>query len=263
MKRADVRLFTFVMGNSANTPLLEDLAKASRGFSLSLSNDDAIVGQILLARSKLGHEAMHDVRLGLKGGKVSQLTPSAPRTLFRGDQLVVFGKFREAGPGTLELSARVSGRPLTLSVPVTFPESDARSPELERLWALARIEELESEKRLGGDAAEAEAVVRDLGTRYSLVTDHTAMVVMKDQGFADRGVERRNLARVGRERAAQQGRAAAPPAQYARAYSPSPLPGSSAPRLGGGGGGGAVGPLFGLLSGGLAFGLPALRRRRR
>lgn len=264
MKRTDVRLFTFVMGNSANTPLLEDLAKESNGFSLSLSNDDAIVGQILLARSKLTHEAMHDVRVRVKGGGASELTPSEPTTLYRGDQLVVFGKFREEGPGTLTLSALVSGKPLEFSVPVAFPQADAANPELERLWALARVADLERQKRLGRDAKGIEGTIRRLGTDYSLVTDYTAMVVMGDEAFDARGVERRNLARVGRERAAQQAKAASAPTPLARTYSPTPYSGFSAPRLGGGGGGGgSVGPVFGLFSAGLAFGLPALRRRRR
>lgn len=260
MKRADVRLFTFVMGNSANTPLLEDLAKGSNGFSLNLSNDDAIVGQILLARSKVTHKAMHDVRLAVKGARVSELAPSEPSSLYRGDQLVVFGRYRDPGPATLRFTARVSGKPMQVDVPVMFPETDVRSPEVERLWALAKIEDLERQKRLGGDAAELEGAVRDLGVRYSLVTDHTAMVVMEDGRFAERGIERRNLARVGRERAAQRARAAAAPVSYAKAYSSSGLSASGSARLGGGG---SVGPLFGLLSAGLAFGLPALRRRRR
>lgn len=260
MKGADVRLFTFVMGNSADTPLLEDLALASNGFAMSLSNDDAIVGRLLQASSKLTHEALHGVRLQLEGLTVSDLAPSEPLTLYRGDQLVVFGKYRGAGQGTLELSGKVSGRPLRVKLPVTLPAHDVRNPEVERLWALAKIEELERRMRLGGDARELETAVRDLGVRYSLVTDRTSMVVMTDDRFAARRIERRNLDRVLRERTAQRARVMAPAPSYQAAYSPGAISRSSQSRLSRGGGG-SVGPLFSLLAAGMAM-IPALRRRR-
>ena len=40
-----VRLFTFVMGNSANEPLLEMLAKDSGGFAMNISSNDDITKQ--------------------------------------------------------------------------------------------------------------------------------------------------------------------------------------------------------------------------
>ena len=39
-------MFTFVLGNSANRPLLEALAKASNGFAVNISNSDDIVGSV-------------------------------------------------------------------------------------------------------------------------------------------------------------------------------------------------------------------------
>ena len=44
IKKTDIRMFTFVLGNSANRPLLEALAKASNGFAVNISNSDDIVG---------------------------------------------------------------------------------------------------------------------------------------------------------------------------------------------------------------------------
>ncbi|MBI5624436.1 MAG: VWA domain-containing protein [Elusimicrobia bacterium] len=255
----DVRLYTFVMGNAANTPLLGDLAAVSGGFAESVSTADSIVGKILLVKSKLTHEALHQASVDIAGIQTFGLTPEKPLTLYRGDQLVVFGRYRGEGKGQLSLRAKVSGKPVSYKIPVTFPKVDERSPELERLWALARIEELGRQKRLGADAREVDATVRDLGTRYSLVTDETSMVVMADESFASRGIGRENLGRVQRERAAQQARAAAVPPSYSGQYSPSPISSSPIPRVGGGG---AAGPFFAvlvLLAGGVNA---ALRKRR-
>ena len=61
MQQHDVRLFTFIMGNSANTPLLEAMTEVSSGFAMSASNSDDIAGQLMLATGKLSHHAMHGV----------------------------------------------------------------------------------------------------------------------------------------------------------------------------------------------------------
>ena len=52
LEQTDVRLFTFVLGNSSNRPLLESMAKVSNGFAINVSNGDDIAGKILEATSK-------------------------------------------------------------------------------------------------------------------------------------------------------------------------------------------------------------------
>ena len=89
IKKKDVRMFTFVLGNSANRPLLEVLAKASNGFAVNISNSDDIVGQLLAATSKVTHEALHGVKIEIDGIKTADLTPGrdrqpVPRTATRG-----------------------------------------------------------------------------------------------------------------------------------------------------------------------------------
>ena len=60
-RKHDVRLFTFVMGNSANERLLGDLATLSHGFAKSVSVQDEIGAHLLLAKDRMSHEAMHGV----------------------------------------------------------------------------------------------------------------------------------------------------------------------------------------------------------
>jgi Ca-activated chloride channel homolog len=74
-KQRDVRLFTFVMGNSANRPLLAAMTNASNGFVVSISNSDDIVGQLLAAAAKVTHEALHGVKVSIRGVKTAELAP--------------------------------------------------------------------------------------------------------------------------------------------------------------------------------------------
>jgi Ca-activated chloride channel family protein len=53
MQRYDMRVFGFLMGNSANWPLMRTITEASDGFYACVSNADDIVGRIMLAKSKI------------------------------------------------------------------------------------------------------------------------------------------------------------------------------------------------------------------
>jgi hypothetical protein len=82
------------------------------------------------------------------------------------------------------------------------------------------------------------------------------MVVLEDEVFTARGIERRNLARVAQERKAQ-ARRAARPARNRRVDEEKPMFDLPAPRIGGG----AFDPLTVLLALGLA-GVALARLRR-
>lgn len=98
----DLRLFTFVMGNSANQPLMERLAKDSGGFAMNVSDSDDVVGRLMQAKIHVLRECLHDVRLSFSGEKVVDLTPAAPGNLYAGQQLVAFGRYNGHGPVELK-----------------------------------------------------------------------------------------------------------------------------------------------------------------
>ncbi len=203
----DVRLFTLVMGNSANRPLLDAMTRESGGFSISVSNSDDIVGQLLSATGKLTHQALHGVALKIDGVKVDDLSPSRIGSLYRGQQLVLFGHYWGGGEATVELTGRVSGEAKSYRTRFAFAETADENPEIERLWAFATIDELNQRTADFGEQADVEQAVIDLATEYGLVTDYTSMLVVDDAVFERHGIARSNQARVAREETAQAQRA--------------------------------------------------------
>jgi Ca-activated chloride channel family protein len=250
----DVRLFTFIMGNSANRPLLTAITDASNGFAMSVSNSDDIVGSILLAQSKVTHEALHGAQLKIKGIKTFDLTPEKISSLYRGQQLIVFGHYSGSGKAKVSLSGKISGEKKVYQTEFSFPETSTANPELERLWAYASIEALSQEMEDFGEDADMKQAITDLGVQYGLVTDYTSMVVVRDEVFDKLGIERRNHKRLQREFTAQKERAARPITQR-RADTAQPMFKSNRPttRSSGEGGGGGAGS-FDLIS--LLFLLP-------
>ena len=195
IKKKDVRMFTFVLGNSANRPLLEVLAKASNGFAVNISNSDDIVGQLLTATSKVTHEALHGVKIKIDGIRTADLTPGQIGSLYRGQQLVVFGHYWGDGMADVRLTGRISGEDKTYQTRFAFPAVATENPEIERLWAYASIEEAMQEISDFGDDADLKQAITDLGVEYGLVTDYTAMVVVRNEVFDAHGIERNNQAR--------------------------------------------------------------------
>ena len=242
MKQHDVRLFTAVMGNGSNRPLLEAMAQVSNGLAVSVSSSDDIAGKLMEFTSKVSHEALHDLALQIRGIRVADLTPATPQSLYRGEQLVVLGHYFGDGTADLSLAGKISGQEKRYATSFSFPAVETGNPEIERLWAYAKIRELQDRiDYLGADDDSRDAIV-GLAVEHGLVTDHTSMVVMREEQFEARGIERRNRDRRQMEQAAASQRASAP-VQNRRVDAHAPI--SSTPRASYGGGashgGGAMG----------------------
>ena len=254
-KQHDVRIFGFLLGNSANWPLMRTISEGSGGFYSGVSNADDIVGQIMQAKSKITHESLHDAEFRIKGVKTFHTTGQLPGKIYRGQQLVMFGQYEKGGEAELVLEARLTGEDKVYRTNFTFPEVDTENPEIERLWALDQIEQFELLANTGNlPVTESRDAIRDLGLQYQLVTDETSMLVLADDAFERHGIERKNRERVLRERSAQSARTATPAPVSRRVDTHQPFTPSRAPSLGSGGGdgGGALPPLVVILMGAFA-----------
>ncbi|MFK7852524.1 MAG: VIT and VWA domain-containing protein [Granulosicoccus sp.] len=252
MDKVDVRLFTAVMGNSANRPLLEGLTKHSEGFAVNVSNDDDMVGLMLQMTSKVTHEALHNVRIDINGIRTRDLTPAEFSRVYRGEQLIIMGKYSESGTARLKLKADISGETKTYESELNFAENDTTNPELERLWAFAKIEALQEQQNIVGETSDTKQAITDIALDHGLVTDYTSLIVVRNEIFEQAGIDRRNANRVERERLARKARAAQ---SIASTRQDAASPAFSAPRHtsgNGGGGGGSFGlwmlAILGLLS---------------
>jgi Ca-activated chloride channel family protein len=236
VRNQDIRIFTFVLGNSANRPMLEVLARVSNGFAVNISNSDDIVGQLLAATSKVTHEALHDVRIEIDGVKTADLTPAEAGSLYRGQQLVIFGHYWGEGMANVRLTGRISGEETIYQTRFAFPAVATDNPEVERLWAYATIQEAQQAIHDFGENADLQQAITDLAVEYGLVTDNTAMVVVRNEVFEQHGIERNNRDRRAVEEQARQQRSRRP-AVSRRADSQQPMYSSNRPSHNGSGSG--------------------------
>ena len=210
LKNYDVRLFTFVMGNSANRPLLESMAKVSNGFALNVSNSDDIIGMIMSATSKLNHEALRNIKIKFDSVKVKDLTPENIGSLYRGQQLIVFGHYWGDGIARVTINGSISGHSKIYTSEFSFPQIATLNPEIERLWAYAKIEDLQNQMDYLGKDADIKQAIVGVAKEYGLVTDYTSMVVVREEVFQQHNIDRSNQQRVQKEQQARKQRVSQP-----------------------------------------------------
>ena len=206
LQKQDIRLFTFIMGNSANRPMLQAMTDASNGFAVSVSNSDDIVGKILEASSKVTHQSLHGVKVDIDGVKTADISPKKFVSLYRGQQLVLFGHYWGDGQADIRLSGEISGQEKVYQTQIQFPAANALNPELERLWAYANILDRQQQINNFGEDADLKQSITDLSTEYGLVTDYTSMIVVRDEVFQTLRIKRNNKQRLAKELLAQQQR---------------------------------------------------------
>jgi Ca-activated chloride channel family protein len=98
----------------------------------------------------------------------------------------------------------VQGQPFVQSVEVELPKSDDSNPEIERMWAWKRVDQLLADARRKGEpSAVVDEIVR-LCEDFSIVSEYASFIVLENDAEYQRWkIERRNLTRVDRDRRAQ------------------------------------------------------------
>jgi Ca-activated chloride channel family protein len=90
-------------------------------------------------------------------------------------------------------------------VAAKLPERDDSNPEIERMWAMRRVDALLADQRAQGvDGKHRPEIVR-LCEGFSIVSPYASFIVLENDAEYQRwSIERRNATRVTRDRSAQQ-----------------------------------------------------------
>ena len=204
---AQTRVFAIGVGNDVNRPLLEQLAEDAGGLAAFVSRGDDFDRQAKAFRRKLQHPAASDLEVVLEGIDAYDVEPADLPDLFHGMPVRIYGRYRQAGPATVRLRATIAGQAggelLDRQTQLQFP-AEAENPELERMWAWHRVQRLLKEADRAGDRSRVVDEIVRLGEGYSIVSEYTSFLVLEnDQEFKRWQIERRNIARLARDRGRQ------------------------------------------------------------
>ena len=120
------------------------------------------------------------MRLEFGGGvRISKLYPAQLPDLFKGDQLVLTGRYSGSGEVEAKLTGVANGREQTFAYKVKF--NDSSNDYVARLWATRRVGFLLDEIRIHGETNELRDEATDLARRYGIVTPYTAYLIVEDE----------------------------------------------------------------------------------
>ncbi|HOT95741.1 MAG TPA: VIT and VWA domain-containing protein [bacterium] len=191
---ATIRIFSLGVGSDLNTHLLDRLTTKTRAASVYVQPDEEIEVKISAFYNKIAQPVLASPRLETSGPiHISKMTPNFLPDLFKGEQLLILGRYEGSGPAQITLHGTVNGRSESWTYLVRFPD-DAREYEfIPRLWASRRIGYLLDQIRLNGEAQELKQEVIALARRYGIVTPYTAFLILEDEAQRNVPLSRRTL----------------------------------------------------------------------
>jgi Ca-activated chloride channel homolog len=176
------RVFCFGLGTDVNAHLLDRIAEHTRAVSDYILPDEDLEVKVSNFFAKIREPVLSDVKLTFPDGiKVTKMYPQQMPDLFRGDQLVLCGRYSGDGSGDCLIEGNAGGEKESFKVPVTFPKSSDAQPFVSRLWASRRVAYLMDEIRLHGENSELKNEATDLARQFGLVTPYTAYLIMEDE----------------------------------------------------------------------------------
>ncbi len=174
---AKTRLYVFGIGSDTDVLLLQELARASRGyFDWSRETDD-LEFKLKSFVSKVGRNPIDS--LGLQNADAAnfyQVYPDYEVTAYDGTRLSFVGRYRKPGNSQLTLTGNSSGKQVRLTQQVQLPERNDEHPHLARMWARARVDALLRQIALNGETKEAIDEIIALSKKYKFVTPYTSFL---------------------------------------------------------------------------------------
>ena len=188
------RIFCFGIGTDVNTHLLDKLTEQSRGYSQYVLPDEDLEVKVSSFFAKIKEPVLANPTLKFTGDiRATKLYPSSLPDLFKGEQLVLAGRYSGKGSSAVTIEGMVNGATRKYAYDLTFPEESSDHEFIPRLWATRRVGNLLDEIRLHGENSELRDEVTELARKYGIVTPYTAYLIVEDEDRRGVAVHMRSL----------------------------------------------------------------------
>ncbi|HZT43744.1 MAG TPA: VIT domain-containing protein [Chthonomonadaceae bacterium] len=177
---ANARLFCFGLGYDVNVPFLDRLADLGRGDADYVKPEEDIEVKVSAFFAKVSSPILSDLQLAFDGTDVYDVYPKVLPDLFKGTQLVITGRFRGEGGGTVRLAGFANGTEEKFQMGTGFGAAEGRNAFLPRIWAARKIGYLVDQLRLSGNPEGKQEVIDEivrLSKEYGIITEYTSFLV--------------------------------------------------------------------------------------
>jgi len=189
-----LRIFTFGVGHDVNTRLLDRIAERTRAASEYVQPEQDLEVPISALFDRASRPAVTNLKVSFTPDVAFDLYPKVLPDLFYGDQLTIFGRYKQGGAVLITVRGEMAGKPVEYTFERSFPESSDENPFVEKLWATRKIGYLLDELRERGENAEIRDEIVALSKKYGIVTPLTSFLVAEDVPVVEsRGTERHDV----------------------------------------------------------------------
>jgi len=175
----DANFFAFGIGSSVNRYLIEGIARAGLGEPFIVTRPDDASEAAEQLRRYIETPVLTDIDVRFAGFDVYDVEPGKIPDLFASRPIVVFGKWRGAVGGSIEISGRTGRGANQTSIPVVPANVDASHAALRHLWARTRIANL-SDFGPATPSQDRISEITSLGLTYSLLTKYTSFIAVHE-----------------------------------------------------------------------------------
>lgn len=171
------RIFVFGVGYDVNVPFLDHLSSENRGDAEYVRPGDNLEARMAAFYEKQAQPILTDLQLALEGVETLDVYPADLPDLFVNGEVLVVGRYRKPGNGTLRLTGLAGAASQTVQKRFRLPEREPAFDFLPRLWAQRRIGFLLDEVRLRGPKPELLQQITELSREFGILTDYTRSLV--------------------------------------------------------------------------------------
>ncbi len=178
------RIFSFGVGSSVNQAFLERLAHENRGSYTAINGSVAIDDAVREFYASISQPVLTDLEFDFGDVVANRAYPAVMPDVYKGQRLVITGRYRGVGEQTLTVTGRIGGEERNLELPIDFTAEDTEHPWVARMWAKRRSDHLLADIRMYGETPEAKDEIIALSSNYQFATPYTSLVAHADPRVA-------------------------------------------------------------------------------
>jgi Ca-activated chloride channel family protein len=202
------RVINFGVGFDVNSRLLDRLAREGFGTSEYVRPNEDIEDHVARLYNKISSPVMTEVAVNFEfdavkvedGNPITRVYPKQVNDLFEGQQLVMVGRYKKAGPAKVTVSGTIGDKQQKFDFPANLVASsgDGKYGFVEKLWAMRRVGEIIDELDLHGKNDELIKELVALATKHGIITPYTSFLAddsgsVRELAEARRGAGRGNI----------------------------------------------------------------------
>ena len=186
-KHRNARVFAMGFGDAPNRDLLDKMTQYGRGEVNYVSEASGPSNVARQFNDRIRNPLLTDLSIEWSDLSITEVFPKRLPDLFSAKPIVLSGRYKAGGKGTITLKGKMAGQDFVREIPVELPEVEAGHEALGTLWARNKIDELTAEAiaAIGNQTLldEKQKEITELGLTFKLMTQHTSFVAIDEVLF--------------------------------------------------------------------------------